>query len=231
MGRAQVVKEFREWAVPILADRENLKIGLVGGSPKDPELRYLPDNLGNHLIYLGIDPSVSETFMYQDLNLDNQENEPNFDLLICSQVLEHLWNTKEAFSNFNRLLKPGGHLWIACPASNFVHGSPDYYSAGYSTEMLEKLGGQTGFAILKSGFSGTKREYLSRHLLHIWFHEKHLERIGFIRFGTPSNFVFKFWFNFLTLPSRLVLALSTNEELGDPMFACESWSLQVKIRD
>jgi len=228
MGRSQTLIEFTKLVLPIIENAEEFKIGLVGGSPIDPEIESLPTQIKGNVIYIGIDSSVAQKFEYLDLNQKYDVFNESYDLIICSQVLEHLWNLDQAFSNFNQLLKPGGHLWLGCPASNFVHGSPEYFSAGYAPVLLEKLGSSKGFAVLSSGFNGTPREYLSRHILHTWFSERQLRSIGIIRFGIEGNLLRKIFYNLKTINKRLILMTASNQQSNNLMYACETWAFFQK---
>ncbi len=38
-----------------------------------------------------------------------------FNLVVCSEVIEHLQNQERAFANLARMVAPGGHLLITCP--------------------------------------------------------------------------------------------------------------------
>ena len=42
-----------------------------------------------------------------------------FDFIVCSEVLEHVSNPKEAVSELRRVLRPGGRIAVTVPNSNF----------------------------------------------------------------------------------------------------------------
>jgi SAM-dependent methyltransferase len=51
-----------------------------------------------------------------------------FDLIVCTEVLEHVAQWPNAFGNLARLLKPGGRLLITCPHIWVPHEEPyDYF--------------------------------------------------------------------------------------------------------
>lgn len=77
-----------------------------------------------------------------------------FDLVFCSQVLEHLPEPKSALREFNRVMKPGATLWLSAPFFYMEHETPhDYYrytqfgfrhlleSAGFEIERIDWLEG------------------------------------------------------------------------------------------
>ena len=51
-----------------------------------------------------------------------------FDLILCTEVMEHVANWSQAFSNFNLLLKNGGSVVFTAPFFYFLHEEPfDYW--------------------------------------------------------------------------------------------------------
>ena len=65
--------------------------------------------------------------------------EPNgsFDVILCSEVFEHLPDALKAIDEFARLLKPGGKLIITAPFASLVHFAPYHYSTGFSRYWYE----------------------------------------------------------------------------------------------
>jgi SAM-dependent methyltransferase len=76
-----------------------------------------------------------------------------FDLILCTEVLEHVANWQSAFDNFTRLLGAGGYLVITCPHFYQLHELPyDFWRptsfaiewhaerVGFTVERLERLG-------------------------------------------------------------------------------------------
>jgi hypothetical protein len=85
-------------------------------------------------------------------------------------VLEHVWSIDDAFENLSNLVKKGGLLWVACPASNMKHegGSTEYFSAGYQPQLIENYLKKYNFEILCSKDFGSKRFYYMTHRLQDW---------------------------------------------------------------
>ena len=80
-----------------------------------------------------------------------------YDLVFCSQTLEHVPEPKEVVDELFRVLKPNGQLWLTAPLFFAEHEIPfDYYrytryglkyliqDAGYKVESIEWLEGYFG---------------------------------------------------------------------------------------
>ena len=82
-----------------------------------------------------------------------------FDFIVCTEVLEHVADWTQAFTNLSALLKPGGRLLITCPHIWVPHEEPaDFFrptswalahyakASGLGTLSIERLG--DGFDVL-----------------------------------------------------------------------------------
>lgn len=93
--------------------------------------------------------------------------EPNasFDVVLCSEVFEHLPDALKALEEFERLLKPGGKLIITAPFASLVHFAPYYYATGFSRYWFEYHLSAHNFEVQEltpngDWFSFTKQEML-----------------------------------------------------------------------
>ncbi len=89
----------------------------------------------------------------------------SFDLILCSEVFEHLPDPLKALSEFRRLLKPGGKLILTAPFASLVHFAPYHYSTGFSRYWYEYHLPVSGFRVQEltpngDWFSYTKQEIL-----------------------------------------------------------------------
>lgn len=69
--------------------------------------------------------------------VDIPEPDASFDVILCSEVFEHLPDALKALDEFVRLLKPGGKLIITAPFASFVHFAPYHYATGFSRYWYE----------------------------------------------------------------------------------------------
>jgi hypothetical protein len=211
-------------------DKTPTAIAILGGSSKDPEVDVLkkcfPDS---KISYLGIDNYGNESpWLFLDLNI-HRESRDTFDLLVCSQVLEHLWNLNEAFNTISALVPAGGHIWVNCPTSNMAHGSPEYYSAGYTPSYLEKNFEMRGIQSLSSGCYGSQRYYKATHLLRLWSTKKeHTHPIvgykisGKITPGKIKEMLFR-------IPGRINMTMWNKDIVEDIDFATETYYFGAKV--
>lgn len=73
-------------------------------------------------------------------------HDESFDYILCTQVLEHLYDPKAAFKEFSRILKPGGYLFLTTHMVFDEHMEPyDYFR--FTKYGLRSLGDQTGFSL------------------------------------------------------------------------------------
>jgi SAM-dependent methyltransferase len=152
----QVTQQFK---TATMREFEDLKlsspvvVGIVGGSHDEPELLQLK-LMGMEFTVTTLGIEGSDVFFDLNSEFDENDNSIKFDLILCSQVLEHIWNHQTFFENLRKILATNGFLWLAAPAANRPHGSPEYFSAG--------------FRVISQGTIGSKRLYVSTLIFDKW---------------------------------------------------------------
>ena len=217
--RWAVVNIFNELILPF---KNHIKtIAVVGGASNEPELQLFRTKTDLELFSFGIDSNTGiSKFTYLDLNSPIESTRSQYDLILCSQVLEHVWDVKQALKNLVSLAKPNGLIWIACPASNYAHGSPDYFSSGYQPSLIEKLLEKESVEILGSGLIGSQRYYFMTHALQVWGTKNEHK--------SPLTSGFSRYF-FSQIFGRLFCYLKSTKIVGDPKYATETYVLARKI--
>ncbi len=70
-----------------------------------------------------------------------------FDIVLCVEVLEHIYETYDVLGELNRILKPGGYLVLAVPFIIGYHDAIDFYR--FTEDALNRLLIESGFKIIK----------------------------------------------------------------------------------
>ena len=172
-GRYLLLKNFylsiKEFQLP-----KDLRIAVVGGDNDQIEILIL-NKMGyiTDVTTFGIE-NQDEFF---DPNIINNTKPDNFfHLIICTQVIEHIWNHNSFFENIRLISKPETLFYIDCPKSNKVHMSPAYYSSGFTASYLVNNLKMMDFEILKSGEFGGEVLYKTIHLTQSWYNKKDILR-------------------------------------------------------
>jgi len=80
-------------------------------------------------------------------SLDNiPKSDNSYDVIVNTQVLEHVEFPQEVINEFYRILKPGGKLFLTAPQGWGVHGEP-YHFFNFTKYGLESLFKNAGFKI------------------------------------------------------------------------------------
>ena len=74
---------------------------------------------GNTVTSIDIEKKY-EKCIVTDANKPLPFKDASFDLIWCSEVIEHLHQPKQAISEFRRILKPGGKMILTTPNSYFL---------------------------------------------------------------------------------------------------------------
>lgn len=107
------------------------------------------------------------------------EPDNSFDVILCSEVFEHVPDPVMVLKEFSRLLKPGGKLILTAPFSSHVHFAPYHYCTGFSKYWYEYHLKAQGFNINELTPNGD------------WFDffRQELARLG----GTSKKYSEKLW--------------------------------------
>lgn len=121
--------------------------------------------------YVGIDYKIEGReekqkevdVFYDGKNIPFEDN--SFDSILCTEVLEHVFNINELLREFNRVLKPKGMALITTPFMWEEHEMP-YDFARYTTPALIDLYTKNGFEIVKSYKTGNYLEVIFQFQLN-----------------------------------------------------------------
>jgi len=222
--RDEVIKIFLTEISPYIAKIKS--VAVVGGNLNDPEAKILMEMGIKSIDCYGIDPGM----IHLDLNLPYKPRK-NYDLVINSQVLEHIYDVKQGLQTLANLTSVGGFLWIGCPASNRSHGSPHYFSAGYQPQLITNLLKLSSFNSLNSGVLGSKRLYFMTHALRVWPTNRELKHpiLNYDFNRRNEKIIMKFIRFLYDLPGRVYAAAISDQYLTTIEYATETYVFCQKV--
>ena len=65
--------------------------------------------------------------------------EASFDVILCTEVLEHVPRPIEALQEMVRITKPGGRLFLTAPLGSGLHQEPYHFYGGYTDHWYRKF--------------------------------------------------------------------------------------------
>ncbi|MCL4352885.1 class I SAM-dependent methyltransferase, partial [Patescibacteria group bacterium] len=110
----------------------------------------------------------------------------SFDAILCTEVLEHIVEPREAIEEFSRILKKGGLLIVTAPFCSITHFAPQFYYTGFSPFFYKKVLPNCGFRIKQIKPNGSYYEFLAQEALRL---DKIVRKISKVRFSYIDHLV------------------------------------------
>ena len=95
------------------------------------------------------------------------EPDQSFDVIICTEVFEHIPDPISAIKEFNRLLAPGGKLILTAPFNSLTHFAPYHYYSGFNKYFYEWHLSKNGFNIVEISLNGDYSEYVAQEIRRV----------------------------------------------------------------
>jgi SAM-dependent methyltransferase len=106
------------------------------------------------------------------------EPDASFDVVLCTEVLEHLPNPLEALREFARLLRPGGHMIITAPFCSLTHFAPYHFSTGLSRYWYEHHVVKLGCSVVELTPNGGWFDFVAQELWRLpWIGRTYSNRL------------------------------------------------------
>ena len=99
--------------------------------------------------------------------IDIPENDESFDIILCTEVLEHLPYPIKALEEFSRLLKKDGVLILSAPFCSLTHFAPHHYCSGFNRYFYEYHLNSLGFQIDEISTNGNFFEFIGQEMRRI----------------------------------------------------------------
>lgn len=161
--RIPCILDFKEWI-----KKYNIAPNkLLATATSDYELNYIKYKDITHIPYDGLQ---------NDLHTFKLEKN-NFDFMLFSQTLEHLYNPLLAVKNIYNHIAPGGYVFTSVPTINIPHMTPVHFSGIYPMG-LAILFMSVGFNLLEIGQWGNHNyfKFIFKH--HTWPDHDQLKAVG-----------------------------------------------------
>ena len=87
--------------------------------------------------------------------LDIPVPDNSYDVILCTEVIEHIPNPILAIKEFSRILKPSGTLLITAPLQSGLHQEPYHFYGGYTKYWYQKFLTENNFTKLNIESNGS----------------------------------------------------------------------------
>lgn len=168
----------KEWIVKQLRNIPAGKVLLDAGAgeqqykPYCTHLKYMAQDFGKYVpneLETGLQ-SASWDYSGLDITCDivnmPLENE-SVDVILCTEVFEHIKDPTLALIEFARILKTGGTLILTAPFCCLTHMAPYFYYSGFSEFWYKDHLINSGFEISEFTRYGNYFQYLTQELFRI----------------------------------------------------------------
>lgn len=91
-------------------------------------------------------------------------SDESFDVILCTEVLEHIPDPISALKEFYRILRPDGILIITVPFCSFTHMAPYHFYSGFNRYFFQHHLPAIGFEISELIQNGNFNEFLAQEL-------------------------------------------------------------------
>ncbi len=172
--------EIRDkWVIERLGRIPEGKILLDAGAGEQkykkfcPHLKYMAQDFGKYIPNEGATGLMQDTAWdytgiaitcdITDMPLGNE----SVDVILCTEVFEHLKNPILAIKEFSRILRGGGELILTAPFCCLTHMAPYFYYNGFSEYWYQEHLGGHGFVIKEFARCGSYFKYMCQELFRV----------------------------------------------------------------
>lgn len=143
----------------------------------------------------------------------------SFDVVLCSEVLEHIPDPAAAIREFSRILRPGGVLLLTAPFCSLTHFAPYHFASGLNRYWYETHLQSHRLEVQEITPNGNWFEFLGQEL----------SRVRFVSRTYSSA-----WLGWLllavSLPLRAVLGVLSRRDRGSSQLLCFGYMVKARKR-
>lgn len=152
--RAKVFESMEQYRQVLKPDNKGwkiLEVGIAGDEKPSGNFKYF--GKGNIWKTLDFMPQLKPDYVADITDTKLPDNE--WDLIICSQTLEHVFHFQKAVSEIFRMLKAEGCAILDCPFEFPYHGETDFDDFWRMTDTaLVRVAREAGFGVIDYGMVG-----------------------------------------------------------------------------
>lgn len=168
-----------EWVHNKLEELKNSRVDLnlldVGAGPsiyrkkvEDLGIKYFSTDFNNYQPSSGEIGQQSHDWNYGNHDfvcdiLDIPEDQ-KFNIIICTEVLEHVPDPIAAFEKICKLLKDDGELLITVPLHSLIHQAPYYFASGLSPYWFLNVSKLHGINVISLDIYGNYKDFLAQEI-------------------------------------------------------------------
>lgn len=215
-----------EWVINQLQKIDNGKKILDAGAGElkfkkyCDHLQYFAQDFGQ---YDGTGDEALQTGSWDNTKLDIISDitdipveDKSFDVILCTEVLEHLPDAVKALNEFNRILKPGGLLLLTAPFASLTHFAP-YHYCGYNKYWYQYHLENLNFKIIDLDINGSWFSFLAQEL----------RRSRFVTKNYSLNFL-SIIFRLSVYPILLLLTILNTFDRGSCELLCFGFMVSAR---
>jgi ubiquinone/menaquinone biosynthesis C-methylase UbiE len=141
----------------------------------------------------------------------------SFDVVLCTEVLEHIPDPLAAIREFSRVLKPGGVLVLTAPFCSLTHFAPYHFASGLSRFWYERHLPIVGCAIERIQPNGGWLDFVAQELWRLpWIGKTYASRaLGWLALA-------------LALPALAVMRLLKGMDKGSSELLTFGWQVVAR---
>jgi glycosyltransferase involved in cell wall biosynthesis len=212
---------------------------LVIGDYMDRDYSMIKKKIGEAHLLDVVDNNIADERFFIKQSVAEQTKFPDnyFQYVVMMEVIEHVWEDKNALREIHRILSPQGRLLMSAP---LFHDFADHHCHIYSPKTIAALLEHSGFAIVESQYKGLAVAipneivallalllfpvFGSKSLLmaNKFFYRLHL----FFRNHKKINSIFRFKWPFLRGYGVLIAAAKTNRIIDSIQIQKDGFSLK-----
>ena len=120
-------------------------------------LDYVSQDFGSYSVdekvtIVNVEGSATSEYRYGPIDIrgdiwDIASPDESFDVILCTEVLEHIPYPIATIEEFQRILKPGGKLILTVPSNCLRHFDPFFFTSGFSDRWFVRILDESGFEI------------------------------------------------------------------------------------